>query len=313
MNAQDVIDILKAYGGQLPLLEANIMFSSCDEIVDDLIDAKKIEVFDDGILDNPKQLKIVGGFTKKTKVESLSKDAIMSSILEGVDFTELNMASLFEESMKIEMLKINKQIRGKFVKRVWFGIPIEKIITHFISDKKYYRFLIDGKEIALSDVEFLDSKNFRKKFFNSFGFTLPVIDGGSYSVWMTYQNSRAEEKQELKQLENEEIIVRETVKSYIENSFVTVDIKEAIQYNYVCEHEGYIIITNDIIKKIVEDALEQKCAYKRIAYMLTGLLSKSEPRKVPGVGSKRFWFFEKKKFTLKENISEGYDEDSIDR
>lgn len=313
MEIEEILDVFRKTGNMINYFKIGEYFKQDDlKKISDLVNdgALKIQEVENGIFisllekEEEKAQKM-----EAVEIKELRKEVIADT-LKGIVKPEENttLSDLFNSLILMFSTKMDKKERKEIVKKIWFMIPINEVSCYKISDKIYYKFIIEGKNLEFSDTELFDWTVFRKSFFNIFGVSLPGPSEELYSFWLMYQKAKAKDIEELHEMEREEDIITDALKNYIENSFVTTNLEEVYQYNFIfiSECKKYILIPNEVILKIMEDNIGSKINYKRIAFVLNnaGYLLKTEPKWVPGLGTKRFWLFDKSKFKLKVEVEE---------
>ncbi|MEO0282265.1 MAG: hypothetical protein ABIN05_07975 [candidate division WOR-3 bacterium] len=312
-QTEKILNVFKKNDGKIDYFKLYEFFNSNEiSLIGKLLEEKKLEIEK---IENGTYIVLKEEEKKDETIEEIDKkfrkDIILEKIKDKFKITEpMGLEEIFFHYISLNE-SIRRDERNSIITKLWFSLPIEDVMLKKVSDKNYIVFKIEGVELEFNENEILNQSNFIREFFSHFNIMLPTLPKHAWDLWITYYKNLAKEKPELKTLEKEDDLIADCVKNYIETSFVSEKLEDSLHFNKIFVKNGHIIIPNDRIKKIMEENGINK-NYKKIALILSdrGYMIKSEPLKIAGE-TKRFWFFDKTKFNLKETVSEEDEEGQV--
>jgi len=240
----------------------------------------------------------------ESEIKELRKDIIKQTIEKLVEKKEMSLSEIATIIVSYLATKIKPEEKREIAKRIWFSLPFKNIKTYYVADEQFYEFELEGKKFKVAGNEILAQAKIRNLIFQEFGILLPRLSPEHYTLFLMWFKSVAEEVTKLKETENMEENVRETIINYINNSFVTKNIEETFSYNYIYLDGDGVFVPSEIIAKILASN-NYRITPQRLAFILKDLiLIPSKTIRVKGMGVKRFWVFDKSCFEIKETVGE---------
>jgi hypothetical protein len=244
---------------------------------------------------------------EEVKIEISKEEEIISEIIKNLlkeKKKEKTIAEIANEIINLIDVKKEKE-REEIAKEIWLGLPIQNIKTYKVGEENFYEFEVNGKTFKLNDV--FSEKIWKRLFFEEFGIVLPKAPPGVFTAFLMWFRANAEKIEKLKDIESVEENAREAIINYINNSFITEKVEEALIFNYVYVNGDRIYVPSDVLKRVLKSK-NIKISLKRLAFCLKDLLAGgSMPFKI-GNETKRFWVFDRSKFNPREKVEEKEEE-----
>ncbi len=238
---------------------------------------------------------------EEINIEEMRNKTIKEMIEQVIQRKEMTISEIATSLILASNSGIKREERETIYRNVWLGLPIKNIKTYTIGGENFYEFEIDGEILKTNQV--LSESVFRKFVFEKFGILLPKPSPETFRLFLMYFKANAQKIEKLKEVENLEEVIRETVINYINNSFVTKNIEETFNYNYVYVEDDKILVPSEILEKILSSR-NIKISFQKLAFLLRDLLiGSSKTVRVKGE-VKRFWVFNKALFEVKEEVKE---------
>jgi hypothetical protein len=176
-----------------------------------------------------------------------------------------NLRDTFGVTMSIEEIKSKVQEipdskEGRRIKEeIYKSLPFEGVRRETVNEHATFMVAIAGREIKLDAGQLLDQKAFRAKFYEAFGVLLPACSTDLWNLIPLYLSSMITEDSR-REVESEDVLIREAVKSYIENGTEVTDARELGAYQTFMKGRGgkVLVVNPQGLKAQIKDATSKE-------------------------------------------------------